>query len=394
MTLPGVIPFPQEFVKQYYRNRWWIGITLGEMLDRSCDLYFYKDSLVTEKVRLTYRELQKRVNQGAIAFLHLGIQKQDRVLLQIPNWAEFVYAYYGLHKIGAIPVMCIPRFSQREMEHFCKLIEAKAWIVARRFEKIDYLPIIQGIQTQPFSPKHILIIESEENESSLPEGTQSFNKLLEGVDLSQYPKDYLSSFRPDPGDICHLIPTGGSTGLPKLVPRTHNDFFCNFYFRARVWERSPRDITLIATPITHNMANEVSLNPTLLYGGKIVMISSTRSKEILEAIEKERVTNTILVVPQLQQIIDDPDLKQYDLSSLRVIAGAGSHVPSELIKKIYERIGCKFYNVFGMSEGPCAQTRWDDPEEVVLHTVGWPICPYDEFKVIDSKGNELPLTRV
>jgi len=98
----------------------------------------------------------------------------------------------------------------------------------------------------------------------------------------------------------------------------------------------------------------------------------------------------ILVVAQLQQMVDDPDLSRYDLSSLQVIAGAGSHVPAELIRKIYERLGCKFYNVYGSSEGPCAQTRFEDPEEFVFHTVGWPICPYDEFKVIDSNGNVLP----
>jgi len=390
MALPGTIPFPKEFVERYYRNRWWLGITIGEMLDRSADLYFYKEALVAGKVRLTYRELQDRVNRTALAFLQLGIQKLDRVLLQLPNWAEFVYAYYGLQKIGAIPVMCIPRFSQREVEHFCRVTEAKGWVVPRRFEKMDYLPMIEEIRKQSFSPKFILVVESEEEKTALPEGAQSFHHLLEEIDVRKYSKEDLFRFRPDPEEICHLMPTGGSTGLPKLVPRTHNDFFCNFDYRAKVWERTPRDITLIATPITHNMAIEVSLNPTLLYGGKVVLIPSTRAKEILEAIERERVTHTILVVAQLQQIVEDPDLKRYDLSSLKVIAGAGSHVPPDLIKKIYERIGCKFYNVFGMSEGPCAQTRLDDPEEVVLHTVGWPICPYDEFKVIDSKGRALP----
>jgi non-ribosomal peptide synthetase component E (peptide arylation enzyme) len=138
------------------------------------------------------------------------------------------------------------------------------------------------------------------------------------------------------------------------------------------------------------MAIEVSMNPSFLTGGKVVMIPSTRPKEILEAIQRERVTTMILVVAQLEQIVDHPDLEQYDLSSLRVIAGAGSHVPAELIKKIYVRLGCKFYNVYGSSEGPCTQTRYEDPEDVVLHTVGWPICPYDEFKVIDATGTALP----
>jgi non-ribosomal peptide synthetase component E (peptide arylation enzyme) len=201
----------------------------------------------------------------------------------------------------------------------------------------------------------------------------------------------LASFSPDPNDTCHLMPTGGTTDLPKLVPRTHNDFYCNVEYRAKAWQRCPRDITLIATPLTHNMAIEVSLNPSFLTGGKAVLIDSTGSREILEAIERERVTTTILVVAQLHRLVEDPDLKQYDLSSLQVIAGAGSSVPADLVQKVYDRIGCRFYNVYGSSEGPCTQTSLEDPPEIVLHAVGRPICPYDEFKVIDSRGQPLPV---
>jgi 2,3-dihydroxybenzoate-AMP ligase len=391
MVLEGANPFPKEMVDLYYRKRWWLGIPLGEMLDRTCDLYPYKEALVAGEVRLTYRQLREQTDRTALAFLELGIQKLDRVLLQIPNWAEFVFAYYGLHKMGAIPVMCIPRFSQREIEQFFKITEAKAWIVPFRFEKIEYKPMIEALRSQPSSLKHVLVIESMGKEDeSFPEATIPFNALLEKVDLPRYPEEYLQSFRPDPEEICHLMPTGGTTGLPKLVPRTHNDWLCNVEYRSKAWEKSPHDITLIATPITHNMAIEVSLNPAFLTGGKVVMISSTRPREILEAIEKERATTTILAVAQVQQIIDSQELDRYDISSLQVIGTGGSHMPPEVIRKIYNKLKCKFFNVYGSSEGPCAQTRYDDPEEAVFHTVGWPICPYDEYKAIDSNGDELP----
>jgi 2,3-dihydroxybenzoate-AMP ligase len=391
MTLLGTTSFPKELVDRYYKNRWWLGITFGEMLDRSCDLYPHKEAFVAGEVRLTYKELRELTDRAAIEFHELGIKKLDRVLLQIPNWAEFVYAYYGLHKIGAIPVMCIPRFSQREIEHFCEVTEAKAWIVPLRFEKVDYIPMIESVRSQQAHLRHILIIDStERGNEPLPEGTLSFNDLLTKVDLGRYPKDYLQPFKPDPDEICHLMPTGGTTGLPKLVSRTHNDFLCNVEYRAKAWQRSAYDITLIATPITHNMAIEASMNPAFLTGGKVVMIPSTRPKEILGAIEKEKVTTTILAVAQVQQIVDFPELDQYNLSSLQVIATGGSYMPPETIRKVYDKLKCRFYNVYGSSEGPCTQTRYEDPEDIVLHTVGWPICPYDEFKVIDGGGNALP----
>ena len=391
MVLEGTNPFPKEWAELYRRKRWWLDIPMGEMLNRTSHLYPYKEALIAGQVRLTYQQLREQTDRTAIAFLELGIQKRDRVLLQVPNWVEFVLAYYGLYKIGAIPVMCIPRFSQREIEHFLKVTEAKAWIVPLRFEKITYQPMIEAIRAQSTSLEHILVIESAgEADVSFPEKTIPLNGLLKKIDLNRYPKDYLDAFRPDPDEICHMMATGGTTGLPKLVPRTHNDWYCNIDHRAKAWERSPRDITLIATPLTHNMAIEVSLNPAFLTGGKVVLIASTRPKEILEAIEQEKVTMTILAVAQAQQIVDDPNLDQYDLSSLRVISTGGSHMPTETIRKIYDRLKCKFFNVYGSSEGPCTQTRFDDPQEVVFHTVGWPICPYDEYKVIDSEGNSLP----
>ncbi len=387
MMISGANPFPPELVELYTARRWWSGIPLGQMLDRTCDLYPDKEALVAKDVRLTYRELREWTDRAAVVFLELGIRRQDRVLLQLPNWAEFVYAYYGLLKIGAVPVFCIPRFSRRELDHYREMTEAKIWLAPRRFEKIDYLPLIESFQERPGFLEHLLLVAPPEE--PLPFGTLSFTARLRQVDLACR-KD-LTLFSPDPNATCHLMPTGGTTDLPKLVPRTHNDFYCNVEYRAKAWQRCARDVTLIATPLTHNMAIEVSLNPSFLTGGKVVLIASTGSREILEAIERERVTTTILVVAQLHRLVEDPDLKRYDLSSLEVIAGAGSSVPADLVQKVYDRIRCKFYNVYGSSEGPCTQTSLEDPPEIVLHSVGRPICPYDEFKVIDSLGRTVPV---
>jgi len=386
MTIAGANPFPLEMIELYTARKWWSGIPLGLMLDRTCDLYPDKEALVAGGRRLPYRELQEWTDRAAVVFLELGVQRQDRVLLQLPNWPEFVYAYYGLLKIGAVPVFCIPRFSLRELDHYREITEAKVWLAPRRFEKIDYAPLVKAFQARPGFLQHLLLIPSPGE--SLPPETLSFTERLEQTDLSR--REELAARGPDPNDTCHLMPTGGTTDLPKLVPRTHNDFYCNVEYRAKAWQRSPRDITLIATPLTHNMAVEVSLNPTFLTGGKVVLLDSTGPREILEAIERERVTTSILVVAQLHRLVEDPDLKGYDLSSLQVIAGAGSSVPADLVQRVYDRLGCTFFNVYGSSEGPCTQTRLEDPPEVVLHTVGRPICPYDEFKVIDSLGQTLP----
>ncbi len=390
MALDGTTPFPRECIERYDAHRWWAGITLGEMLDRTCVLYPNKEALVAGDVRLTFGDLRTFSDKAAIAFFEQGIRKLDRVLLQVGNSPEFVHAYYGLCKIGAIPVMCRPRFAEREMQAFAELTEASAWIVPLRVESVDYRPMIGALRASLPRLEHVFVVAGDDEPDKVPEGTLCFRRLLERADVRSYPRDHLKSLGPGPDDICHLMSTGGSTGLPKLVPRTHNDFLCNVAYRAKAWERGPRDITLIATPLTHNMALEVSLSTAFLTGGKVVLSASTRAADILDAIQRERVTTMILAVAQAQQIVDDPGLDRYDVSSLQVIATAGSHAPPALIGTIRERLGCHYFNVFGMSEGPCTQTRYGDPDEVILHTVGRPVCPYDEFKVLDVDGNELP----
>ena len=390
MVLDGANSFPREFADLYYKNGCWSGITFGEMLDQSSETFGDREALVAGDVRLTYRQLKELSDRTAVALFKLGIRKQDRVLLQLPNWAEFAYLYYGLHKMGAIPVMCLPRLSQREIEHFCSITRATTWVVPRRYEKIDYLSMIGSVRSNQSGLQNILVVDPPGQPAEPPPpGTRSFHDLLKGITPEERERHDLRSLKPDPEEVCHFMPTGGTTGLSKLVPRTHNDYLCNIVFRTKTWLRTPDDITLIATPMTHNMAIEASMNPTFLSGGKVVMLASTRARDILEAIQRERVTTMILVPAQLQQIVDFPELDPFDVSSLKVIAGAGSHVASELTRKVHEKLGCRFYNVFGMSEGPCTQTRWDDPEEAVAHTVGWPICPHDEFKVIDEAGREL-----
>ncbi len=389
MALNGTVAFPRELVERYTARRWWSNIPLGQMLDRTADLYPRKVALVAGDERLTFGDLRTLSDRAALGFHAQGIRPRDRVFLQVPNRPAFVHAYFGLCKIGAVPVMCRPRFSERDMEVFADLTGAVGWVVPLAADRIDFRPMIASLRASRPGLAHVFVTDAGDA-AALPAGTCSFSALLDGVRPEAYPDGFLRSLAPDPNEICHMMPTGGTTGLPKLVPRTHNDWYCNVEYRAKAWERGPRDVTLVATPLTHNLALEVLLTPAFLTGGAVVLSPTTDATDILEAIQRERVTIMTVAVAQAQQMLDHPDLDRYDLSSLEVIATAGSHAPAPLIVQLRNRLGGAYLNVFGMSEGPCAQTRLGDPDEVTLHTVGRPICPYDEFKILDDDRNELP----
>ncbi len=370
--------FPKTDIQSYLSAGWWAGLTIPQVLERRAGLTPEKTALVAGSSRWTYKQLLRGVRRAALAFASLGFGEGDRVLLQLPNIAEFVLCYLGLQRIGVVPVLCLPRFALKEIGYFLDFSGAKGWITYPKSHGEQWDSLLNQIRNGHPDLQVITVGGS---------GPKEFEALLEPIAGTDKDDQQLAVYVHDANSLCHLMPTGGTTGLPKLVPRTHNDYLCNSRFRSVATGRGTDDVSLIATPITHNMAIEVSLLPSLWTGGSVVLLPSTAAGDILETIECESVTFTILVPAQLHDLVNHPYLERVDVSSLRALSGAGDRIPPELITQIHERIGTPFIHVFGMSEGPCSNTKLSDPLDLVRSTVGFPICPGDEFQVVDEEGN-------
>ncbi|UCG67567.1 MAG: AMP-binding protein [Deltaproteobacteria bacterium] len=212
----------KEDAEAYGARRWWLGITLGDMLDKSTDVYPRKEAIVDDRVRLSYCELRERVDRLAVGFIRLGIEKGDTVLLQLPNWAEYVYSYFALQKIGSVPVLLISGYRQLEVSHLCHLTESRAWIVPDAYRKIDYTSFMGEVKEENPQLDYLISVRvAGENEN--------FTTTLEGLmdrELTADDKHELAARRPLPSDVAHILPSGGTTGLPKGIPRTHNDYIC------------------------------------------------------------------------------------------------------------------------------------------------------------------------
>ncbi len=384
--MDGFIPYPKELVNEYTEKGAWWGITITDLLNRATATYPEREALVEEKARLTYAQLSERVNRLALAFLELGIQKGDSVIIQLPNQAEFAYTYLALQKIGAITVMAIPRHGIKEIDFFLQVSRAVAWVVPTKFRKIDYSDMVEVIRSKFPYLKVIVVGEP------VPRGAFSFKKIMDGVQEEKYPPQHLEKFKPHPDDVTHLMPTGGTTGLPKLVPRTHNSYICNARFYAETIKLSPSSIDLVVLPLGHN-AGLLHLVSGILSGSKIVLCPSTRPEDILQYIEQERATWIGTVPTILIDLLRSPGLDRRDLSSLEFIQCGATHVPAELGKEVLDRIRCKFIVAFGMAEGPLTRARLEDSREVATGTVGTPQCPYDEFKTIDDDEREVSQDR-
>ena len=385
MTAKSFSAYKQEDTEKYINMGWWTNETFGDIIDKASDLNAQEQALVDDKNRLTYGELADQVDRLAAAFIGLGIQRGDHVLLQLPNWAEWVYSYFAIQKIGAMVVLLLTGHRQREINHFISMTGATAWILPSQYRKTDYLPIISDVTETNETMKDVILVRGE--------GSHKYHRLEELLQETEINGEVLRQIAhraPHANEVASLVPTGGTTGLPKLAVRTHNDYICGTRDKAESMERGKDDIALICTPVGHNLGL-VMVTMTLLTFGKIVLLDSTRPEDICSTIEKEKVTFLNLVPALLTRLVNFHRLKKYDLTSLKKIHVGAQHSPPELIKSAFETIGVpNVISAFGMAEGPALNTRLSDTREIIHTTVGKPCCPHDTYRVIDRNENELP----
>ena len=384
--LEGFTPYKKKDADKYTKFRWWAGLTFGDILDRAADIHPDKEAFVDGTTRVTYGEAREKANRVAIGLMDLGIQPLDRVLVQLPNWNEFVFAYFGLQKIGAITVLLIDRYREFEINRLISLTGATSWIVPSRYKKTDYLPIIQDVLKEHPEMKNVVTVRGEGDQRPF----HSLEKLIEKADLSGDNLARLAARRPDPAQVAHMGPTGGTTGAPKIVPRTHNSLINGIEYCSKSWEQSIDEINLLAGPIGHDLTFSKGFIGTVITQGKVVFLDSTDNQDICRTIEREKVTAVIWVPTLAQRLLQYEDLSTYDLSSLKKMHSAGGASHPGLVRDVTEKLAMKFYNGYGGTEGMTTITRTTDDLEVICGTVGRPTCPYDTYKVIDQDGKALP----
>lgn len=387
--LEGVIPYKPEDAALYTKRGWWAGLTFGDLLDRAADTHPDKEAFVDGTSRWTFGEAREKANKMAIGLTKLGVKPLDRVLVQLPNWNEFVIAYFACQKVGAITVLLIDRYREFEINHLIELSGATAWIVPTRYKKVDYLPIIENVRKEHPEIKNVITVRGVVDRP----GFTSIDHLVAGAPLTDAQSVQLDELRPDPNQIAHMGPTGGTTGAPKLVPRSHNSLVAGIQSCSASWDQHCEDINLIAGPIGHDLSFSKGFMGSILTHGKAVFLDSVDNRDICETIDREQVTSIIWVPTLAQRLLQYKHLSNYKLTSLKKMHSAGGANHPELVKAVIEKLGMIFYNGYGGTEGMTCITRTIDSYDTICSTVGRPTCPYDTYKVVDPGGNELPAGR-
>ena len=384
--IKGWYPFTDEEINTYVSKGFFPNLTVCDCLDRNAERFPNKLAIADDRTEVTWKEVQTRTNRLAIQLLKNGVAYGDFFILQLPNVVEFLYMYFALNRIGAIPVMCLPRHRRLEIDHEVHAHQAKGICVAVG-EKFDYVSMVEEIRPQRSSLKVLLSVGGPASK-----GWLAVEDLLKEEVERDVAKDYLDPCKPDPNDICTEQLSGGTTGVPKGIPRTHNDYLCGWDYVGRANGFTDESVGIVAIPVAHNASMENICGPVIFRGGTIVLCKSPRPEETFQLVEKYKVTHTLIIPVQIIYWKEAFELaRKYDLSSFQVVAAGGQKSRPELVEWCIDVFGVHFVNNFGMAEGPQLMTRWHSPKEVKMHTVGRPLimAPEVQLKLVDDNNREV-----
>ena len=381
--LQGFVPFPPEYVAKYRAKGYWRDQSLAQEFDAVFERYAGRTALIDGDKQYTYAELDQVTDNLALNLLEIGLKPLDRVVPALPNVGEFVILYFALQKIGCIPIAALVTHRYAEISQFVQLSGATTCVYAESQGDFNFAPIIDRIQAENAALKHRIVLGEPQA------GEHSLRALI--AKPATLPASRLAEVRIDPMDPCIFQLSGGTTGIPKLIPRTGNDYAYNSKIAAEVVRVEADSVLLLVLPIAHNLPLACpGIQGFMFKGAKVVVHHNTRPEEMFALIQKHRVTHLKVVPALLIRLINDPSIGRYDLSSLKLIQSGGQRMQPEARTRTRQMIPTAFVQEnFGMSEGLLMFVRHDDPEDVKLETCGRPVCEDDEVRLVDDDGKEV-----
>lgn len=382
--IPVTQIWPVESAERYRAAGHWRGETFGAMLRARAQAHPDKVAIVGGATRWTYAELDRRADEVAAGLVASGLTAGDRVIVHLPNIPAFFETIFGLFRAGILPVYALPAHRITEIEHFAQSAQACAYVIAGKHEGYDYGELATTLQSRVPDVRQVFVVDPQG--SSAPGISMAQLRAL--GQANPLANDYPA---PRPSDVAFLQISGGSTGLSKLIPRTHDDYIYTLRESDVICGMDAESVFLAALPIAHNYPMSSPGVLGALYAGARVVLSTSPSPDAaFPLIESERVTMTSLVPPLLLVWLQARPKATHDLSSLKVMQIGGAKLAPEVARRVRPVLGITLQQVFGMAEGLVNYTRLDDSEDTIVNTQGRPISADDEVLVVDDQGQPVP----
>ncbi|WP_278976555.1 AMP-binding protein [Oligella urethralis] len=380
-----------------------LGQTIGQNFDEASTKYADQLAMVSrhQGIRYTYQELRDQVDRVACSLRRLGFRRGDRLALWATNSAEWTVIQYATAKAGIILVTLNPSYRRKELEYSLNKVSCAGLVLISSFKDSDYesmvYDVVPELKDAPLGelrsanvPSLRYVIKLEDDPST---GILNYKDLL--VEPTAAELEALQEVGKELqfDDPINIQFTSGTTGSPKGTTLTHHNILNNGYFIGEKIKLSPADRVSIAVPLFHCFGMVIGNLACVTHGAAMIYHGPVfNPTDNLKVIEEEKCTAAYGVPTMFIAMLEHPEFKSFDLSSLRTGVMAGSVCPMEVMRRVVDEMNMREVTIcYGMTEtSPVSmQSDVDDPLDKRVSTVGR-IHPHVEVKIIDELGRIVP----
>lgn len=374
MRLDGVIYRDEAEVRRYIASGSWIDLTIGDALRRTAARVPDRLAYGSEEGRLGFRELDERSERLAGALLLQGVKPGERAIFQMGTVLETVIALTACFKAGILPVCTVPQYREIEIGQLTELSGATLYFVQADFSAFDLVGFAQGMQKKFPQLKRLIVARGR--------GGVDFSQLIEETPLKGA-RDALSEVRLDSRDCALFQLSGGSTGVPKIIPRFHGEYLAGGPHWVGMQGMDEHSIAIWSLSLIHNAGMYYAYTPTMLWGRTTVLLGKTDIALLLEMIERYRATHAASIGPIAAFLLNYPDIRKHDLSSLKYF------ITMARADAVEAHLGVRCANLYGITEGLVMVSPPQASPAARHGTQGRAVRPDDEVKVL-KVGAEAP----
>ncbi|MEH6543284.1 MAG: AMP-binding protein [Porticoccaceae bacterium] len=375
-------------IEAMQREGWWRDENLLDYFDAALvenpdDLAIVEYRMDSgEKSQMTYRQLAEKAERIAVALAHYGIEKQDVVSFQLPNWWEFVAIHLACLRIGAVSNPLMPIFRERELSYMVDFAESKILIVPKNFRGFDHEVMIDKMRDKLPHLQHLFVVGSDAD--------NGFEKALVNHSLDTDSAALFQERQLNPNDVVLLMYTSGTTGMPKGVMHCSNTFLFSVHQMVERCAMSQDDDVFMGSPLAHLTGFMYGMWMPMVLKTKAIFLDVWNVNMGWQLIKEENASFAMGATPFLADLTTSDRGDECNSERFRLFVCGGAPIPSVLAQEAAEKLSIHLIAVWGMSEcGVVTTTKLDDPPEKIFGSDGVAV-PGCEVKIVDENGNTLP----
>lgn len=386
-------PWPADLAARYRQRGYWTGQPLTEIISQQATLHPHAVAIVCGNRRITYIQLDQCSTRLASRLYRQGLRANDKALVQLPNVAEFYIVFFALLKIGVVPVNALFNHQRLELGQYADIVEPTLLVASRSHPLFEDDRMIDALRDSQPDLRHVLLLGDGGGPRDLATACEQDWHDPHAFDvIGATERDLPDDAHPTPaGDVAFFQLSGGSTGTPKLIPRTHDDYYYSVRASAQICDLGPETRFLCALPAAHNypLSSPGALG-VFHAGGTVVLAPNPEPQACFDLIARHGVTMAALVPTALLLWLDAAQARRDALATLDLVQVGGAMLAETTARRVRTELGCRLQQVFGMAEGLVNYTRLDDDVALVCTTQGRPISEDDEIRVLDDAGDPVP----